>query len=106
MSFAPPVVTSREESMETFFKKPEARVQARATVRKPRASKGVWSFTARELAIPTLVLVGLVSCFVLFTRRYMEATEVARPRDRGVNPVADRPAEPISDAVLRRLGLL
>ena len=105
MSFAPPVVTSREESMETFFKKPEARAQARATVRKPRASKGVWSLTARELAIPTLVLVGLVSCFVLFTR-YMEATEVSRPRDRGVNPVADRPAEPISDAVLRRLGLL
>ena len=91
--------------METFFRKPEARVQARATVRKPPAPKGVWSFIARELAVPTLVLVGVVSCFVLFTR-YMEATEVSRPRDRGVNPVADRPAEPISDAVLRRLGLL
>jgi len=90
--------------METFFKKPEARVQA-TTVRKTRASKGVWSLTARELAVPTLVLVGLVSCFVLFTR-YMEATEVSRPRDRGVNPVADHPAEPISDVVLRRLGLL
>jgi len=91
--------------METFFKKPEARVQARATVRKTPAPKGVWSFIARELAVPTLVLVGVVSCFVLFTR-YMEATEVSRSRDRGVNPVADRPAEPISDAVLRRLGLL
>ena len=91
--------------METFFKKPKARVQASATVRKPRASKGVWSLTARELAVPTLVLVGLVSCFVLFTR-YMEARQVSRLRDRGVNPVADRPAEPISDVVLRRLGLL
>jgi len=80
-------------------------VQARATVRKTPAPKGVWSFIARELAVPTLVLVGVVSCFVLFTR-YMEATEVSRSRDRGVNPVADRPAEPISDAVLRRLGLL
>ena len=68
--------------METFFKKPEARVQARATIRKTRASMGVWSFIARELAVPTLVLVGLVSCYVLFTR-YMEATEVSRPRDKG-----------------------
>ena len=105
MSLAPPVARSREESMETFFKKPEARVQARASVQKTRASTGVWSLTARKLAVPTLVLVGLVSCFVLFTR-YMETTEVSRPRDRGVNPVSDRPAEPISDTVLRRLGLL
>jgi len=104
MSLAPPVARSREESMETFFKKPEARVQAGATVRKARASKG-WSLTARGLAVPTLVLVGLVSCFVLFTR-YVETTEVSRPRDRGVNPVSDRPAAPISDTVLRRLGLL
>ena len=105
MSSAPPVARSREESMETFFKKPEARVQARATVRKTRASTGVWSFIARELAVPTLVLVGLVSCFVLFTR-YMEVTGVSRPRDTGVKPVSDRQSEPISDAVLRRLGLL
>ncbi len=105
MSFTPPVARSREDSMETFFKKPEASVHERATVRKTRASKGVWSLTARGWAVPTLVLVGLVSCFVLFTR-YMETTEVSRPRDRGVNPVSDRHSEPISDAVLRRLGLL
>ena len=69
--------------METFFKKPEPRVPAKATVQKTRAPKGALSFMARELAFPTLVLVGLVSCFVLFTL-YGKVTEGPRPRDRGV----------------------